>query len=78
MHVTFNITSTVCASQMSEQEMDEVITRSTHRDSMGSHSSYSLGKLLHHKFKNGGELFSTVFSSKISGQLDCSSNLLKK
>ncbi|XP_058230994.1 PDZ domain-containing protein 2 isoform X2 [Hemibagrus wyckioides] len=31
--------------KMSEQEMDEVITRSTHRDSMGSHSSYSLGQL---------------------------------
>ncbi|XP_026787037.3 PDZ domain-containing protein 2 isoform X1 [Pangasianodon hypophthalmus] len=30
--------------KMSEQEMDEVITRSTHRDSMGSHSSYSLGQ----------------------------------
>ncbi|KAK3538805.1 hypothetical protein QTP86_015932 [Hemibagrus guttatus] len=31
--------------KMSEQEMDEVITRSTHRDSVGSHSSYSLGQL---------------------------------
>ncbi|KAI5088392.1 PDZ domain-containing protein 2 isoform X2 [Silurus meridionalis] len=30
--------------KMSEQEMDEVITRSTHRDSMGSHSFYSLGQ----------------------------------
>ncbi|KAF5905617.1 PDZ domain-containing protein 2 isoform X2, partial [Clarias magur] len=30
--------------KMSEQEMDGVITRSTHRDSMGSHSSYSLGQ----------------------------------
>ncbi|XP_027018604.2 PDZ domain-containing protein 2 isoform X1 [Tachysurus fulvidraco] len=31
--------------KMSEQEMDEVIARSTHRDSMSSHSSYSLGQL---------------------------------
>lgn len=48
-----NVEVTLCASQMSEQEMDEVITRSTHRDSMGSHSSYSLGKLFKHTFKNG-------------------------
>ncbi|KAI5613080.1 PDZ domain-containing protein 2 isoform X4, partial [Silurus asotus] len=32
--------------KMSEQEMDEVITRSTHRDSMGSHSSYSLENVI--------------------------------
>ncbi|TSN86053.1 PDZ domain-containing protein 2 [Bagarius yarrelli] len=30
--------------KMSEQEMDEMITRSTHRDSMSSHSTYSLGQ----------------------------------